>query len=188
MVVFFLVEMTWNVHFSRSSEWNLRKNSYMKQLENTYKSNWKLLKSLNVWNDMHDLSVFEYWDQMSCAPVGSLCTNVLSGGSCTDSGTRLSGREIPLRTEQGSLFCSQLALEGWTGRSCGRSQPCSQNTVYAALVAGSGEHLNAFSQNNELGREHMGQMGGASWLNSKCWACFLITSMLEGHIPMHRHS
>lgn len=139
MAVFFLVGMTWNVRFPGSPEWNLRNNSCMKQLENTYKSNWKLLKSLNVWNDMHDLSVFEYWDQMSCAPVSSLCTNVLSGGSCTDSGAQLRGREVPQRTEWGSLFCSQLVLEGWTGRSCGRSQPCRQNTAQAALVAGSGE-------------------------------------------------
>jgi len=106
MAVFFLVGMTWNVRFPGSPEWNLRNNSCMKQLENTYKSNWKLLKSLNVWNDMHDLSVFEYWDQMSCAPVSSLCTNVLSGGSCTDSGARLSGREVPQRTEWGSFLLS----------------------------------------------------------------------------------
>lgn len=29
---------------------------------------------------MHDLSVFRYWDQMSCALVGSLCPNVISWG------------------------------------------------------------------------------------------------------------
>jgi len=29
---------------------------------------------------MRDLSAFSYWDQMSRAPVGSLCTNVISRG------------------------------------------------------------------------------------------------------------
>lgn len=100
------------MHLPRASERNLRNPSYMKQLGSTYKSNRKHLKSLNVWNDMHDLSVFGYWDQMSSSPVSSLCTNVISGGSYADSGARPSRREIPKSQDHFSACSSCWRNDG----------------------------------------------------------------------------
>lgn len=146
--VVFLVKMAWYMHLPRASERNLRNPSCVKQLGSTYKSNWKLLKSLNVWNDMRDLSVFGYWDQMSSSPVSSLCTNVISGGSYADSGAQPSGREIPESQDHFSA-CSSCWRNGRGGAVAG-AIPGSQDASRMALAAGSwGEHPGVFSMQSK---------------------------------------
>lgn len=99
---------------------------------------------------MHDLSVFRYWDQMSCAPVVSLCTNGISWGIAmlTQAFGWVGGKSQGDKNWDCFSSCSSCWTNGWGGGVAG-AIPGSQDALTWPLQLAVGKQSDVFSTQRE---------------------------------------